>query len=76
MEQDIKGVKDYKMEDIMKIIIKNKYYNIKKEFNNKNDLIDYIKNYIEQKTGEPIKSKYNVDDLLHVYFNDYDIIKK
>ena len=60
----------------MKIIIKNKYYNIKKEFTNKTELIDYIKNYIDYKTGEPIKNKYNIDDLLHIYFNDYDIIKK
>ncbi len=60
----------------MKIIIKNKYYNIKKEFSNKTELIEYIKNYIDYKTGEPIKSKYNIDNLLHIYFNDYELIKK
>ena len=47
----------------------------KKEFNDKTELIEYIKNYIEYKIGIPVNEKLSIDELLHIYFNGYERIK-
>lgn len=60
----------------MKIIIKNTYYNIKKEFETKEFMISYIENNLLNKSPElynnrKVKKDDTIQDLINLYFPGY-----
>ena len=54
----------------MKIILKNNHGTIKK-FNNKTELVNYVKNYLEWQTGELLTTDMTINAIIRKYFGDY-----
>lgn len=60
----------------MKIILKHNYSNITKQFNDKEEMIDYINNNLSYKEGCPINNNSDIYDLISDYFADYHLVKE
>lgn len=55
----------------MKIVLKNNH-GVIKEFNNKTELVYYVKNYLEWKTGKILITNMTINDIIREYFGDYN----